>query len=288
MKWLKLFAAFILILAASAFLAPWIHEFTGFRFERVLSRLVMVLTLVAVFLWLRYHEHTFEPYGLKLAPDWKKWCLKGFALGFMTLLLLTGLEVALGGREFELNSDPAWKMVVKTIEYVIAAFIIGLIEEFFFRGYVYEHLKRLRWTTIVSAIVTNVFYASVHFIKRSNYVTPEHPTYLDSFRTFFHLFETFIHFDRFWPSFIGLFLFGMVLSYAYHRTGSLYLSIGIHAGCVFFLKLDNWFVISVPSASPLIFGDKNLQSGILGWLFLSLMATTVKVLTYRFRKPLPS
>jgi membrane protease YdiL (CAAX protease family) len=55
------------------------------------------------------------------------------------------------------------------------------------------------------------------------------------------------------PGLIGLFLIGVVLSYALVRTGNLYLSIGIHAGWIIGLKTIR------------VFGDYNRQD--LGWLF---------------------
>jgi membrane protease YdiL (CAAX protease family) len=51
----------------------------------------------------------------------------------------------------------------------------------------------------------------------------------------------------------GLFLLGIVLSYAFFRTGNLYLAIGLHAGWVFGLK------------SVRVVGDYTRDD--LGWLF---------------------
>ena len=52
---------------------------------------------------------------------------------------------------------------------------------------------------------------------------------------------------------IGLLLIGIVLSYAFLRTGTLYLSIGLHAG----------WIISIKTVR--VFGDYRRES--LGWLF---------------------
>jgi uncharacterized protein len=55
------------------------------------------------------------------------------------------------------------------------------------------------------------------------------------------------------PGMIGLLLIGIVLSYAFLRTGTLYLSIGLHAG----------WVISIKTVR--VFGDYQTEN--LGWLF---------------------
>ena len=54
----------------------------------------------------------------------------------------------------------------------------------------------------------------------------------------------------------GLFLIGLVLCYAFERTGNLYLAIGLHAGWIFGLKTIR------------VFGDYSRQN--LGWLFGSI------------------
>ncbi|MBI4550235.1 MAG: CPBP family intramembrane metalloprotease [Candidatus Omnitrophica bacterium] len=270
MKRLKvvLIAAAVLIL--SALLAPWIHSFAPFKFERILSRLVMVSSLAAVVLFVRLRRADIEGWGL--APgrwSWKRlWA--GFAAGSATLGLLTLAELPLGGRTVDLNLPVWWKLLYKPWEYLASAFLIALIEETFFRGFVYQSARR-RWPAAASLFVTNFFYAAVHFFKGGHYPVPAEPTAADSFKIMLHLGDAFLKPAEIAPSFLGLFLFGLILSYAYFKTGSLALSIGLHAGCVFFLKMDNWFIASVPGASPLVFGDKNLYSGVLGWLFLGLL-----------------
>jgi len=271
MKFLKFFLVFLVILLASAFLAPWIYQFSGFKFERILSRLVMIFSLLAIVCFIRWDFKGLSRYGLTWEQNRSfSFLSRGFIFGVVTLGLLTAVAIFLGGREFV----PRWKgfavVSVKTIQYVFGAFLIGILEETFFRGFFYNRLRE-RWPLFLSVAGTNVFYALLHFFKGGNYPIPANPGFTDSLKTMIHLLDPFLNPVQLIPVFLGLFLFGVILSYCYLKTNSLYLSIGLHAGCVFFLKVDGWFVGSVPNASLLIFGDKNLYDGLLGLFFFGLL-----------------
>ena len=73
------------------------------------------------------------------------------------------------------------------------------------------------------------------------------------FRHLFSTFAPFFELSEIAPGLIGLLLIGIVLSYAFARTGTLYLSIGLHAGWVIAIKTVR------------VFGDYRAES--LGWLF---------------------
>ncbi|HNV85377.1 MAG TPA: CPBP family intramembrane metalloprotease [Candidatus Omnitrophota bacterium] len=271
MKALKFFLVFSGILAASAFLAPWIYQLTGFKFERILSRLVMIFSLFAILCLMRWDFKGLLRYGLTWDPERSaSFLTRGFVIGVVTLGLLTAAAVFLGGREWL----PRWKgigvVISKTLQYGFAAFLIGVLEETFFRGFLYGRLKE-RWNLFWSLAGTNSFYSLLHFFKGGNYGVPPNPDFTDSFKSMFHLLDPFWNPAQLVPAFLGLLLFGLILSYCYLKTRSLYFSIGLHAGCVFFLKVDGWFVGSVPNTSLLIFGSKNLYDGLLGLFFFGIL-----------------
>jgi membrane protease YdiL (CAAX protease family) len=280
MKWIKFFLAAASVLLLSACLAPWIYSFTPYEFERILSRLVMVFSLVAMAAFVRFRGPDLETYGLSGARWSWKHLWTGFAAGILTLGLLTLAELPMGGRALHLNLPAFWKLFYKPLEYLASALLIGLIEEFFFRAFIFQSLRK-RWAIPASLLAANALYAVVHFFKGGNYPVPAQPSPADALKIILHLGDAFLKPGEIWPSFVGLLLFGLILSYAYLKTGSLAMSIGLHAGCVFFLKMDNWFVASVPGASSLLFGDKNLYSGLLGWLFLGLLFGGLRSLAMR-------
>ncbi|MGH7888745.1 MAG: CPBP family glutamic-type intramembrane protease, partial [Candidatus Binatia bacterium] len=102
-------------------------------------------------------------------------------------------------------------------------------------------------------LLANLFYSLLHFVR------PGQAYFLDGFvplAGFQHLVKTFAPFLDplpLLPGIFGLFLIGIVLSYALLRSGKLYLSIGLHAGWIISLK------------SLRVFGDFRRQD--LGWLF---------------------
>jgi membrane protease YdiL (CAAX protease family) len=78
------------------------------------------------------------------------------------------------------------------------------------------------------------------------------------------------------PAIIGLFLVGVVLSYAFIKTKSLYLSIGIHAGMVFMMKTDALFLVRVRGKLGWLFGDSDLVTGALVWSLLIFILFVIK------------
>jgi membrane protease YdiL (CAAX protease family) len=102
-------------------------------------------------------------------------------------------------------------------------------------------------------MLSSLFYSALHFVEPGE---PYFVVGLDPIAGFRHLFFTFTPFLQplnIFPGMFGLFLIGIVLSYAFLRTGNLYLAIGLHAGWIFSLK------------SIRVFGDFSRED--LGWLF---------------------
>jgi membrane protease YdiL (CAAX protease family) len=129
---------------------------------------------------------------------------------------------------------------------------VGFLEEIFFRAILLKGLiEDLK--PAAAFFLANLFYAAVHFVKPGE---PYYADALDPWLGFRHLGSTFAPFLNpldFGPGLIGLFLIGLALSYAFVRTHSLYLSIGMHAGWIFSIKTVR------------VFGDYTREN--LGWLF---------------------
>ena len=101
-------------------------------------------------------------------------------------------------------------------------------------------------------------------------ISPD-PGFLDSLKMIAAPVQSFADWQAVWPAFIGLFFFGMILNYCAVRTRSLYPSIGLHAGCVFFIRLDD-LCMSFQGGKSLLWGSKILYDGVVGWLSLILVA----------------
>jgi uncharacterized protein len=142
--------------------------------------------------------------------------------------------------------------VEQCLQAFLTAFTVGFLEEIFFRGIIFRGLLE-DWKPLPAFLVANLFYSALHFVK------PGEEYFLsgiDPWAGFRHLLSTFAPFlepAEIAPGIIGLLLIGIVLSYAFLRTGTLYLSMGLHAG----------WIISIKTVR--VFGDYRREN--LGWLF---------------------
>jgi len=172
----------------------------------------------------------------------------------------------------------------ESISRLISAFFAGsfasFLEEIFFRGILFLGLRDTGhpWAAYVFA---NLFYSGLHFVK------PGEPYFLNGieplagFRHLLSTFEPFYHPLDLLPGIFGLFLIGVILSYALVRTGNLYLSIGLHAGWVFGLKVIRVFGDFSREDLGWIFGstDPKIVSGVATWIGVLLVAVAVRQLT---------
>ena len=116
----------------------------------------------------------------------------------------------------------------------------------------------------------NFLYASSHFIEVGNLRGGAQASFINSLKLMLGFFVQFKDPVPVGMALIGLAIFGYLVTCALLKTGSLYISMGIHAGVVSALKAHGRFI--VPIGGPVwIFGDDKYYNGIFGWccLFLS-------------------
>jgi membrane protease YdiL (CAAX protease family) len=251
-----------------AFLAPVFYAWMPFfKFEKILNRLLMIAALVIAFSFFRMDRALFEACGM----SWKKkilglW-LSGFALALAVLSLLGWVEYRLGAVTWSSEGLISLKGVGSALT---TGVVVGLIEEFFFRGFLFLKLAR-RWRPVTALFLTNAIYSAVHFIRSGHPYVDSTPTFIDSLRVMGASFSAFVQFGEYWTGFVGLLFFGIVLSSSFMRTRSLLMPMALHAGAVFFLKLTRIHLAPVESASVFLYGGKGFYSGLLGWAFIGLI-----------------
>lgn len=249
-------------------------------FSRYFNRAVLIIALVLVYPMVRW-----AGFDRSLFPKWSpassglRHCLVGF-FAAAALLLLLGWGL-IGGGAYKLKPEPSWSSVGSAL---IAAFSVGFIEEFFFRGALLglflkslSRAQALIWCTFIFAIV--------HFLKppESFVLLPESVTWLSGFAMIGQILKSFSNLNFLLAEFLTLFAVGWVLAQARLKTGRLWVSIGLHAGWVFGLK---YFSALTFSTRALKHGDMlpwigtNLKVGLLplvvvlftGWLVLRFTA----------------
>jgi hypothetical protein len=276
---LKFVAIFAGILLLSAVLAPLLHHFLPFSFTRIFNRTVMVLVLFSVVIFVRFRKEMFVRFGMDWRKDSASLFWTGFLTGSVVLALFTATHL-LTENAFISLSDLSWqRWVYKFFGCIGGALLIGAMEEFFFRGFIFTSLrdKLFRGSVLMAMVVTSLFYASVHFVNIRKPLIGLDPGFMDSLRLIIAPVQSFAGWHSVWPAFIGLFLFGMVLNYCVVRTKSLYPSIGLHAGSVFFVRVIGLF-IAFQEKSVFFWSTKKVYDGVLGWIFLLLIGVILNKL----------
>ncbi len=263
---------FVMVLIMSALLAPWLYTFLPFKFDRILRRLIMIGSLVLFYGLVRSRRQNLA--GLGLA--WNKRSLpllgQGLGMGILLVIVLVLLQWKLGVRFWSLSDKGIGHWIGAYFKGIGAGLLIAVIEELFFRAFLFMTFSEL-WNKWVSLVVTNLIYAVVHFFPKGQVFVDSTPTINDSFRIF-HAAVTptpeVLH--QILPAMAGLFLFGLILSFLYLGTGSLYLSIGVHAGAIVGLKLNTLYFPEITDKMGIGTGTKNLYDGVAGLVIL-LVAT---------------
>ncbi len=267
--------SFLGVLVLAVFLSPLLFQVLDFKFERIFNRIVMIGTLVCVAVFMRIRKDTFIQYGLA----WQKNSFKNGVVAFLVLVLglsvYVWIQTFFGEVHFSANKMNFFEWFKRIFLALFTGLLVGIIEEFFFRGALFQFSlcatrNRLGgYGLALSLIVTNTFYSIVHFVHAKRPFIDATPNFKDSLRLLAAPFESFGHFSDFWPGFVGLFIFGLMLNGLLLRTKSLYASIGLHAGAVFFIKTDG---LLVDFGAPNFFwGSSKMYDGVMGWCDLAIL-----------------
>lgn len=266
---LKTFLKFLFIvffiLFSSSLLAPWLFTFLPYKFERIFNRLVMIQTLAAIFIFVRIKHLDLKRYGLAFNPARLKQFFLSFGLTVSVLLSIEILRFWAGIAAWGPDSTNYLEGAFRIFLIFFAAVLIGFIEEFFFRGFIFTSLRE-RIPLWMSFIVTSIFYSLIHFMSRRNPFIGPHPNFMDSLKLALAPLGSFLEIGSFWQHAFGLFIFGLVLNWLFWRTQSLYPSMGFHAGGVFFIKVDGFFVDL--HRDSVLWGTQEWVDGIGVWFFI--------------------
>ncbi len=199
-----MFAAFALLFSLVPGMSDWLkgmHPAFAFGIQYLIQLVILFFPL-----WI----FVVEPYGARLKDfafrpvSWKK--LLGTVLGLYLfyillssgiLLILQHFQVALPGYQDQESYLPFFG--TDGLGLSLALFTVGLLapfaEELFFRGFVYRVFTKT-WPIWLGSILTAALFALIHFQLQS---------------------------------ILPLFLLGLLLNWAYQRTGSVWTAFAFHA-----------------------------------------------------------
>ncbi len=272
------------------FLGPWLATLTEWQDHRyplskIFNRLFMILAISLFFPCRRFLKiWSMGQLGLQSMRAGYRDLLKGFSIALASIIFL---GAAMGLAEvftiyFRLPFAVGFERSVKAI---FAALTVGFLEEIFFRGMIFKGLLE-DWRPTGAFVGASLFYSAIHFVKpaQKSYLEGLEP--LAGFSHLIHTFEQFLNPLSILPGLVGLFLLGMLLSYAFFRTNSLYLSIGLHAGLVFGVKTIRVYGNYTREDLGWIFGssDPKIISGIAAWIGIIAIGVFIHSITRKRQK----
>ncbi len=283
----RLASLFLIIVFFSCILAPiakvpldFMLEKTGFMansvdyengmydFGKVMRRVLMLVALIAFIVFrksLRFGILVSS--GLKIRTGFFKQFLLGFLLAGLAILIYYGFGLLTEARVIHLDYDSAGDIIGHLVGYLLIGCLIAIIEEILFRGFVLQSFQE-SMSVPMSVCICSLIYSLLHFFRSDVIVSTGFQPFV-GFVTIAQFFKPlFFEFLNNLSGIIGLFMLGVVLSYAFVKTKTLYFSIGFHASCVFMMKADGMFLGRDSEKMKWLFGGSELINGVLTWFFL--------------------
>jgi membrane protease YdiL (CAAX protease family) len=267
-------AAVIYLLAVflgAALVAPWFYLFahwlgdalhaTGIArhpFHRYVSRALMAFAIIGLIPFLKALQlRSWKAVGIHGTSRATTDLAFGALLGFGLLGTVALIACVSGMRTFDYH-QPAGQILKHLMNASLAAIFASILEELLFRGVLFGGLrKHLHFWP--AALWSAGVYALVHFFER-----PADPVAIDwssGFVVLGRMFEGFTHFEKLVPGFVNLALLGCILALAYERSKTLYLSIGLHAALIFWVKSYGFFTSSALNTTNPFWGGNKLIDG---------------------------
>ncbi|MDB6122104.1 MAG: Abortive infection protein [Pedosphaera sp.] len=272
----------LVVFIGGALLAPWLYwlvqsfahtapKLANSPFHRYVNRSLLVLALIGIWPLLRsLGAKSFKEIGLVNPIGQTGKLAGGFALGFGSLACVAIIVLTAHGRVF--TDLATGKLAGKMISAALTAIVVSILEELLFRGAIFGGLRRI-WNWHAALLLSSMIYAIVHFMKRAELVGPV--TWHSGLELLPQMLSGFGNLHVVIPGFFNLTLAGIILGYAYQKTGNLYFSIGLHAGWIFWLKSYRIITAPVQGANVWFWGSDNLIDG---WLALVVLAVALVVL----------
>jgi uncharacterized protein len=270
-----LIGSFALILLGSALLAPWLfwlaQPFAAFLpdkavhgpFHQYVIRSMLVCAVIALFIIRYYAFNSWQQLGLRPPRDHWREFLVGFLWTLLLLLLLAAIVVIAGGRSLS-GGLTVGKLAARLPTAVMTALVVAFLEELLFRGALFGALRQA-WSMPAALLVSSMIYAIVHFPHRTEGLADV--TWSTGFAVLPHMLGGFIDLDHIMPGFLFLTAAGMIFALAYHRTGTLYASMGLHAGAIVVIKLYG-SATKPAGVDPSLWGTDKLTDGWLPLLYI--------------------
>jgi CAAX protease family protein len=282
---LALIIYLVFVFVGGVLLAPWLwwlaqtgaHAFPKIAaapFHRFVDRSFLILALGGIWPLLRaLGAKSWREIGIVPPYGQMKKLSGGLLLGFFSLAFVAGMAIGFGDRTLIPNVT-AHKIVGTIFSAIGTAAIVATLEEILFRGGIFGGLRRFIYWPF-ALVISGAIYALTHFLRRAEFTGAI--TWHSGLELLPQMLRGFVDFYTFVPGFFNLMLAGILLGFAYQRTGNLYFPIGLHAGWIFWLKTYGAFTADSPGARIWFWGSGKMIDG---WLAFFVLAATFVVLKF--------
>lgn len=242
---------------------------TNKAFLKVFRRLLL-LPLAGLFLWFfrPWRDGGLLRFGLRPLKPRLRGIALAFACTFATLLAVLIWQFAMGWLTWE---DPfrVSKLVGRLVRYLFAGFLIAILEEWFFRGWLGEFAKSKHGPRL-AVILPCLGYAVVHAFRPTVLDQPVSHDAAGAFEALRGWVAFMFDLGAFGPSLVGLFCFALMLTALYRRSGSLWPAIGAHAAGI--LVLFSYGAATQRDPARTWAGTRLLYDGPVVWAILAFAA----------------
>ncbi len=252
-----------------------------YNYSKVMRRIFIIVAIAVLVLFRKSLDIVnLSVSGWQFKKGWGKDVRTGILIGICSVFIYSLYTLFIGVQVPEDKTRSLGSLISKPVIYLLAACLTAAFEETLFRGVVFKGLKK-DLSLAYSVIFSSLFYAFLHFFSFRVLVHPGSQPFVG----FSTLLQFLIHgFSEFGPVLqfvIGLFFVGVILSVAYDKTKSLFLPIGLHAGWVCGIKLNNYCLDHNKEVHIWFFGDGNMVSSFCGWIFLLGVFLFIKKVLFR-------
>ena len=257
-------------------------------FHRYVNRCILVIALAG--LWPLVKNLGFvslAEVGLVKPRGQMKKLGAGFLLGLISLAMVALLAFACHARRMNPRLS-AGSVAEKLLEAAGAAVVIATLEEILFRGALFGALRKVfHW--VAALVLSSVVYAVMHYFESAK-DTSGPITWLSGLHLLPLMFANLGNFQAAVPGVFNLTLAGMLLAWAYQRTGNLYFSIGLHIGWIFWIKAYTVLTLHPAQVNKWLWGSGKLAI-VNGWVALPVLLATLLVFAWKTsntRHPTPN
>ena len=228
----------------ASILAYFVLQITGdvLPLAKLVSKGTLLFLILSIYPLMRYFGLNWQALGFARRSVFIKQIIWGLCLGVLTLLpvilVLYFLEVKV------LDLTRTWTLAELGKKFAVSllvAMLVSLAEEPLFRGVLLTALKKkIAW--LAAVIVSSVFYAALHFLKTKTKIPYQDLEWNSGFTLMLDAFSNWLNPEIF-PAFIALLMVGIFLAVLRSSVpNSLGLCIGCHAGWVWLIKMNKYYL----------------------------------------------